>query len=136
VLGLATIDLSDLESFVPTRIHFNGGYRFNQNEDRGYGIFDPNNPDSSGFNPPGYPFSPIGGQTTYNDAAMFNTAIEFPAPQVTFFVEFDWQKLINIEIPAGASVSASTYTLSPGVEFKGSGGTAIELGADINLQRR
>jgi outer membrane protein OmpA-like peptidoglycan-associated protein len=133
VMGLATIDLSDLESFVPTRIHFNGGYRFNQNETRGYGIFNPNNPDSSGFNPPGYPFSPAGKQTTYNDAAIFNTAIEFPAPQVTFFVEFDWQKLINMEIPAGLKVSPSTYTLSPGVEFKGSGGTAIELGADINL---
>lgn len=60
VMGLATIDLSDLQSFVPTRIHLNAGYRFNQNEEKGYGIFDPTNPDSSGFNPPGYPPSPRG----------------------------------------------------------------------------
>ena len=133
VLGLATIDLSDLQTFVPTRIHLNGGWRFNQNEDRGYGIFDPENPDSSGFNPPGYPFSPAGEQTTYNDTAILNAAIEFPAPQVTFFVEFNWEKLINVDIPADAKISASTYTLSPGVEFKGSGGAALELGADINL---
>lgn len=134
VLGLATLDLSDLQSFVPTRIHLNGGYRFNQNEDRGYGIFDPADPDSSGFNPPGYPISPPGSKTSYNDAALFNAAIEFPAPQVTFSVEFDWQKLINVDIPAGSNVSASTYTLTPAVEFKGSGGnTSVEMAADINL---
>jgi outer membrane protein OmpA-like peptidoglycan-associated protein len=132
VLGLATIDLSDLQSFVPTRIHFNGGYRFNKNEDRGYGIFDPNFPDSSGFNPPGYPAVPGTESDSYNDALLFNAAIEFPAPSVTFFVEFDMMKLSNVDIPASANLNASTYTLTPGVEFK-SGASSLELGADINL---
>jgi outer membrane protein OmpA-like peptidoglycan-associated protein len=132
VLGLATIDLSDLQSFVPTRIHFNGGYRFNKQEERGYGIFDPNFPDSSGFNPPGYPAVPDGESDSYNDALLFNAAIEFPAPSVTFFVEFDMQKLSNVDIPASANLNASTYTLTPGVEFK-SGASSLELAADINL---
>jgi outer membrane protein OmpA-like peptidoglycan-associated protein len=132
VMGLATIDLSDLETFVPTRMHVNAGYRFNTNEDRGYGIFDPENPDSSGFNPPGYPSVPADQNDSYNDAFVFDAAIEFPAPQVTFFLEFDWQKLLNVELPADAGVSTSTYTLSPGVEFRG-GSSSFEVGADINL---
>ncbi|HEX6791931.1 MAG TPA: OmpA family protein [Candidatus Krumholzibacteria bacterium] len=132
VMGLGTIDLSDLETFVPTRIHVNAGYRFNTNEDEGYGIFLPEHPDSLGFNPPGYPPVPDNENDSYNDAFLFDAAIEFPAPQVTFFLEFDWQKLINVTVPDGANVSTSTYTLSPGVEFKG-GASSFELGADINL---
>lgn len=131
ILGLATIDMSDLQSFVPTRLHFNGGIRLNKNEE-GYGIFDPNFPDSSGFNPPGYPGVPTNESDSYNDAMMLNAAIEFPAPSVTFFVEFDMYKLMNVDIPANAGVNASTYTLTPGVEFKGKG-SSLELGADINL---
>ena len=133
VMGLATIDLSDLQTFVPTRMHINAGWRFNTQEEEGYGIFLPEFPDSNGFNPPGYPAVPDGENDSYNDSFQFDAAIEFPAPQVTFFVEFDWQKLLNVEIPDGAAVSASTYTLSPGVEFKGGGGSSFELGADINL---
>jgi outer membrane protein OmpA-like peptidoglycan-associated protein len=133
VMGLTTIDMSDLQTFVPTRVHVNAGYRFNANEDRGYGVFLPEFPDSSGFNPPGYPAVPDDENDSYNDAFLFDAAIEFPAPQVTFFVEFDWQKLLNVDIPDSAGVSASTYTLSPGVEFKGGGGSSLELGADINL---
>lgn len=132
VLGLATIDLSDLQSFVPTRLHFNGGYRFNKNEDFGYGIFDPDFPDASGFNPPGYPSVPSTENDSYNDNLIFNAAVEFPAPSVTFFLEFDMQKLSNVTIPDGVSVNASTYTLTPGVEFKGNK-SSLELGADINL---
>ncbi len=132
VAGLATLDLSDMQTFVPTRIHVNAGYRFNTNEERGYGIFDPESPDSSGFNPPGYPATPASENDSYNDNFLFNAAIEFPAPQVTFFVEFDWQNLLNVDVPAGSNFSASTYTLSPGVEFKGKG-SSLELGADINL---
>ena len=133
VMGLATLDLSDLETFVPTRVHVNAGYRFNTNEDRGFGIFDPERPDTNGFNPPGYPPVPDGENDSYNDLLVFDAAIEFPAPQVTFFVEFDMQKFINIDLPEGSSISTSTYTLTPGVEFKGGGGSSFEMAADINL---
>ncbi|HXV14837.1 MAG TPA: transporter, partial [Candidatus Krumholzibacteria bacterium] len=136
ILGLATIDMSDLQSFVPTRLHINAGYRLNKGEvptdSLGYGIFDPNFPDISGFNPPGYPPVPTGESDSYNDAFLFNAALEFPAPSVTFFVEFDMNQLLNVDLPANAGVNASTYTLTPGVEFKGKG-SSLELGADINL---
>ncbi len=131
-MGLATIDMSDLQSFVPTRLHVNAGYRMNKNEEFGYGIFNPDFPDTSGFNPPGYPAVPDGESDSYNDEFVFNAALEFPAPSVTFFVEFDLHQLMNVEVPANAGFNASTYTLTPGVEFKGKG-SSLELAADINL---
>jgi outer membrane protein OmpA-like peptidoglycan-associated protein len=141
-MGLATIDFTDLESFVPTRVHVNAGYRWNNNEAQGYGIFDPNFPDSTGFNPPGYPATPTAEANSYNDAFIFNAAIEFPAPQVTFFVEFDWVNLMKVAVddtllypvPENAtSLSKNTYTLSPGIEFVSESGSSLKLGGDINL---
>ncbi len=141
-LGLLTFDFTNLESFVPTRVHFNAGYRFNRNEDEGYGIFNPEDPDSSGFNPPGYPLVLPGEKNTNNDSFLFNTAVEFPAPKVTFFVEFNWEKLLNIDIDAINEalvaadlneVSENTLTLSPGIEFTTKEGSALKFGADFNL---
>jgi outer membrane protein OmpA-like peptidoglycan-associated protein len=144
-MGLATIDFTDLESFVPTRAHVNAGYRWDRNEERGYGIFAPNYPDSSGFNPPGYTKTPQGENNSYNDMFLFNTAVEFPAPNVTFFVEFDWTKLTKVDteaymqaypdrVPSDAKgVSQSTYTLTPGIEFVSESGSSLKLGGDINL---
>jgi outer membrane protein OmpA-like peptidoglycan-associated protein len=140
-MGLATLDFTDLESFVPTRVHVNLGYRWDRNEERGYGVFDPNYPDSSGFNPPGYTATPTGESNSYNDQFLFNAAVEFPAPQVTFFVEFDWVNLMNTKvedwpelIPADATgLSKNTYTLTPGIEFVSNSGSSLKLGGDINL---
>lgn len=133
VLGLLTFDFVDLESFVPTRLHFNSGYRFNKNEEEGYGIFDPVDPAASGFQPPAYPAVPEGASDSFNDLFMFNTAIEFPAPQVTFFVEFDWQKLLveKDSIPEGAT--QNTYTLTPGFAYNISKNVELKLAGDINL---
>jgi outer membrane protein OmpA-like peptidoglycan-associated protein len=142
ILGLATVDLTHLERFVPTRLHFNGGYRINRNEDDGYGIFNPEDPDASGFNPPGYPLVPPGEKNSYNDALLINGAVEFPAPQVTFFVEFNWERLMNIDIDAinefnvangMDEVSQNTLTLSPGIEFTTAEGSALKIGGDLNL---
>jgi len=140
-LGMATIDFTDLNSFVPTRLHVNAGYRWDRNEDLGYGVFNPNFPDTSGFNPPGYPPTPQGESNSYNDQFLFNAAVEFPAPQVTFFVEFDWKKLTNIDlalydalIPEDATgLSQSIYTLTPGIEFLSKSGSSLKLAGDINL---
>jgi outer membrane protein OmpA-like peptidoglycan-associated protein len=142
VLGLATIDFTDLESFVPTRLHVNAGYRWNRNEEEGYGVFAPSAPDLSGFNPPGYPATPEQESNSYNDAFLFNAAIEFPAPQVTFFVEFDWVNLMNVDaadtslyaVPDDATgLNKNTYTLTPGIEFVSESGSSLKLGGDINL---
>ncbi|MFQ5511038.1 MAG: OmpA family protein [Candidatus Krumholzibacteriia bacterium] len=132
LMGLATLDFTDLDAFVPTRFHLNAGYQWNRNETRGYGIFDPTEPDSSGFGPPSYPAVPPGQDDTYNDLFLFNAAIEFPAPQVTFFLEFDWQNFINIDsLPSG--VSDNILTLTPGISIPMANGFEITGAGDINL---
>jgi outer membrane protein OmpA-like peptidoglycan-associated protein len=130
--GLATLDLTDWESFVPTRVHVNLGYRWNRNEDDGYGVFSGENPSSSGFPPPSYPGVPAGESNAFNDLFIFNSAVEFPAPQVTFFVEFNWENLIGYSADLGDS-SASVYTITPGLALISKGGTALKLAGDINV---
>jgi len=130
--GLGTIDLTDWESFVPTRIHFNAGYRWNRNEDNGYGIFLSEFPDSNGFSPPAYPAKGVDENTSYNDAIHFNTALEFPAPQVTFFVELNWDNLFNYSVN-NSNASKSTYTVTPGLALISESGTSMKVAGDINL---
>ena len=139
-MGLATLDFTDMESFVPTRLHVNVGKRWNRNEDDGFGLFDPEMPDSFGFYPPAYPAIPVDGSgektedDSYNDIMVFNAAIEFPAPSVVFFVEFNWEWFNNIDdADIADSLSKNTYTLSPGVAFLSQGGTSLKFGGDINL---
>jgi OOP family OmpA-OmpF porin len=56
---------------------------------------------------------------------------------VSFFVEFYWEKLLNVaedSLKTGPlERSRSLLTLSPGVEFKSASGSGLKLGADINL---
>jgi len=133
LLGLLTLDFVDIEAFVPTRLHLNAGYRFNKNEKDGYGIFDPDFPDSSGFQPPAYPAVPSGESDSFNDLFVFNSAIEFPAPQVTFFVEFDWQRLLVNADSLPADATENTYTITPGLSVNLSKSMEIKAAGDINL---
>ncbi|UCG51669.1 MAG: OmpA family protein [Candidatus Latescibacterota bacterium] len=131
-MGLVTFDFVDLDAFVPTRLHLNAGYRWNKNETEGYGIFLPDFADSSGFAPPAYPAVPEGENSSYNDIFIFNSAIEFPAPQVTFFVEFDWRQFINLD-PVPSGFVKSTYTLTPGLAVNFPSGFELKTAGDINL---
>ena len=143
--GLTTVDFTEMDSFVPTRVHLNAGYKWNQNEDYGSGIFWSEKPDSSGFWPPGYPAVPDGESNSYNDAFHFNAAIEFPSPQVTFFVEFDWEQLLNLDTNADLDstsrvlpyhpdyFSKSTLMLTPGLVLVSKSGTELKAAVDINL---
>jgi outer membrane protein OmpA-like peptidoglycan-associated protein len=133
VLGLLTFDFVDLDAFVPTRLHINAGYQFNQNEKKGYGIFSPDFPEESGFPPPGYPAIPEHEGNAFNDAIIFNSAVEFPAPQVTFFVEFDWQQLKVRKDSIPSDASRNTYTLTPGLALNVSKGLELKVAGDINL---
>ena len=65
--------------------------------------------------PPAYPAVPEGESDSFNDSFLFNSAIEFPAPQVTFFVEFDWDQLMVDPDSLPEDVSRNTYTLTPGL---------------------
>ena len=142
VKGLMSLNLLDLKDFVPTRFHLNLGYRFNRNEDDGYGILYANNPDSSGFYPPAYPKSPEGAGSDFNDVMRFGAALEFLAKGSSLFIEFNWDDYLNADFvapPIGDTTtyylagSKNVYTISPGMKLVSSTGTAITLAADFSL---
>ena len=137
--GLLTLNLVDMKNFVPTRLHLNLGYRFNRNEDAGYGIFYANNPDSSGFYPPAYPRSPEGKGTNFNDVLQFGAGLEFLAKESSLFVEFTWDDYLNADfLPADTATyylagNKNIYTITPGVKLVSSTGVAMTLAADFSL---
>ena len=132
-MGLATLDFTDVNSFVPTRVHVNAGYKWNRNEAEGYGSFLGDYPDSAGFWLPNYPAS-SGFSETFNDEFMFNAAVEFPSPKINLFVEFQWDQFLNVDdsqVPAG--FSKSTYWLTPGVAVPFGNGFEMKGAGDFNL---
>jgi len=141
VKGLVTLDFTDIESFVPTKLHCNVGYRFNRNEKLGYGIFYPNNPNLSGFYPPGYPEVPDDESDNFNDLLMFGAGVEFLAKNASLFLEFNWDKLLNADYsdidPAIAeSFNQSMYSITPGVSLVSENGVGVTLAADFNLNSK
>ncbi len=139
VKGLVTLKLVDMKKFVPTKLHLNLGYRFNRNEDAGYGILYANNPDSSGFYPPAYPRSPEGKGANFNDVLRFGTGLEFLAKESSLFVEFTWDNYLNADfLPADTAGyylagNKNVYTITPGVKLLSSTGAGITLAADFSL---
>jgi outer membrane protein OmpA-like peptidoglycan-associated protein len=140
--GLLTFNLVDAKKFVPMKLHLNLGYRFNRNEEAGYGILYANNPDSSGFYPPAYPKSPKGKGTNFNDVLQFGTGLEFLAKQSSLFVEFTWDDYLNADFvapPIGDTTSyylagnKNIYTITPGVKLVSSNGVGLTLAADFSL---
>jgi len=137
VKGLFTFDFSQTENFVPTKLHFNVGYKFNKNEKYGYGIFYANNPDSSGFYPPAYPPVPPGEKENFNDMFEFGTGIEFIAKNTSLFLEFKWDNFLNAGYSDTTSEfylpgNTSIYTITPGIAYRSENG-GLTLAADFNL---
>ncbi|UCF04584.1 MAG: OmpA family protein [bacterium] len=135
VKGLITLDFTKVEAFLPTRLHFNVGYRFNRNEDDGYGITNFNNPDLSGFYPPGYPPVPDGESNNFNDLFQFGTGLEFRVGMARLFAEFAWDQLINADLPEDypGGLNKSVYTLTPGASIASESGVGVLIAGDINL---
>jgi outer membrane protein OmpA-like peptidoglycan-associated protein len=142
IKGLMSVNLLDLKDFVPTRLHLNLGYRYNRNEDDGYGILYANNPDSSGFYPPAYPKTPEGAGSNFNDCMRFGAGLEFLAKGSSLFVEFLWDNYLNadfVEPAAGDTTSyylpgnKNVYTITPGVKLVSSSGAAVTLAADFSM---
>ncbi|MBN1163822.1 MAG: thrombospondin type 3 repeat-containing protein, partial [Candidatus Krumholzibacteriota bacterium] len=134
--GLFTLDLTDLESFVPTKLHINAGYKFNKNEDFGYGILNTNNPNTSGYYPPAYPAVKTGGNNNFNDIFQFGTGVEFILKNARLFLEFKWDDFLNANYAAEDSVyfsSKNLYTLTPGISLVSGKGVGILLALDVNV---
>ncbi len=137
VKGLLSFDFPGNAKFVPVRLHFNVGYRFNRNEDEGYGILYANNPDSTGFYPPAYPLSPEGESDGFNDLFQFGAGIEFLAMGSSLFAEFTWDSYLNADFSEGDAYylpgNKSIYTITPGIKLLSEKGGGATFAADINL---
>ncbi|HSG28431.1 MAG TPA: hypothetical protein VLA34_08115, partial [Candidatus Krumholzibacterium sp.] len=140
VTGLLTFDLTDLQSFVPTKLHMNFGYMFNRNEEDGYGILYENNPNLSGFYRPAYPAVPDEGYgDNFNDLFTFGTGLEFILKNTRLFVEFNWDNFIKADdayfeaLPEGGNYNRNMYTLTPGISFVSNKGVGVMGAIDLNL---
>ncbi len=136
ITGLFTLDFMDVEEFVPTKIHLNTGYRFNRNEEQGYGILNTNNPNTSGFYPPAYPAVPVGKGDNFNDLFTLGTGVEFVLKNARLFMEFNWDEFINADYEEADSVAHTNknmYTLSWGISIASEKGVGIMLAMDHNL---
>jgi outer membrane protein OmpA-like peptidoglycan-associated protein len=137
--GLLTFDVPDSKSFVATRLHLNLGYRFNGNEEDGYGILYANNPDSSGFYPSAYPKSPEDRGDNFNNVVQFGAGLEFLARQSSLFMEFTWDNFRSADfLPADTATyylegSKDVYTLTPGVKLVSENGIGLMLATDFSL---
>lgn len=130
--GLLTVDLSNQTRFLPTKLHLNAGYRFNRNEEEGFGILDENDPDRSGFPYPAYPAVPEDESDSFNDLFTFNTGLEFIVGQANLFVEFNWDNYINADYDS-AAWDKSVYTITPGLSVTSSNGVGVILALDVDL---
>jgi outer membrane protein OmpA-like peptidoglycan-associated protein len=139
VKGLLTFNFLEMKSFVPTKLHVNLGYRFNKNEEDGYGILYANNPDSSGFYPSAYPKTPEGKGNNFNDVLRFGAGLEFLAKKSSLFVEFTWDNFLNADFTLADTAtyylagSKHLYTITPGVKLISEDGVGVTLAADFNL---
>lgn len=134
--GLLTLDLADLENFVPTKLHLNLGYRFNRNEDSGYGVLNTDNPNLSGFYPPAYPAVPEGMSDNFNDLLTFGTGLEFILMNARLFLEFNMDNFLNAEYEDDESIeltSRKTYTITPGLSYTAQNGAGFLTAIDLNL---
>ena len=137
--GLATLSLTDMKSVVPTKLHLNIGYKFNRNEDNGYGVLYANNPDSSGFYPPAYPKVPAGKTASFNDLFTLGTGLEFLMHSSRLFVEFQWEKFMNADFSGTDTASyylagnRNIYTITPGVSLLSKEGVGLTFAVDFNL---
>ncbi|HUV35466.1 MAG TPA: OmpA family protein [Patescibacteria group bacterium] len=149
IKGLLTLDFTKTERFVPTKLHFNAGYRFNKNEEQGYGVLYANNPDVSGFYYPGYPVVPEDESDNFNDAFEFGTGVEFIMRNVRLFCEFKWDNFMNADIEEGDTLfyvyneedtiryqgysNPNVYTITPGISITSETGVGVMAAVDFNL---
>lgn len=130
--GVMTVDLADIEKFVPIRLHFAGGYRWNQNETDGLATKSLEDVASGGFWPPSYPAVPAGESSRWNDHVPVRGAIEFNTRVLDLFTEFSADILFDID---RLTFSDNFVFLTQGALIKFRNGMNLKLAADVSLQR-
>jgi hypothetical protein len=129
--GLLTFDLTDLQSFVPARLHFNCAYQWNRNELDGFGLAPLDSIPAGGFWPPAYPPQPPLSKTEFNDAVLYRGAIEFATSRATLFTEFSLDQFFSIP---GIEWNDNPVLVTPGAVVHFRNGIDLMGAVDISLQ--
>jgi hypothetical protein len=129
--GLLTLDFSWMERFPATRLHFNGAYRWNRNE-QGFGLARAEDPRRGGFWPPAAAPVPPGGAAEDNDQTLWRAAVEFSTRVVTLFTELAFDDSPRLD---GVRRRDHPWLLTPGALVKFRNGLNLKGAVDLSLQR-
>jgi hypothetical protein len=129
--GLLTLDFSRNESFLPVRVHLNGGYRWNRNEETGVGLAPLEDIAAGGFWPPAYPAVPRGFGTRFNDAVPLGFGVEFSTRILILFSELTLDLHPNLD-EAEWQDNPLQWTQGAVVQFRS--GFDLRAAVDISLQ--
>ena len=129
--GLLTVDLTKLQHFVPTRLHLNGGYRWNRNEARGVGMAPLDSLRQGGFWPPAYPPLTPGASPSKNDALLLGVGLEFITSAIDIFTEFSMDLRPHLQ---GVEFADNVLFLTQGATVKFQRGIDLKLAASVSLQ--
>ncbi len=129
--GLLTLDFSNLQRFVPLRVHLNGIYRWNRNEVRGVGMAPLDSLRSGGFWPPAYPGVPAGEAVQWNDQLLLRGGLEFITRPLDLFTEFSVDMLPR---SAHLQFGELPLLLTQGALVKFRNGLGVKLAAAVSLQ--
>jgi hypothetical protein len=130
--GLMTIDLTNLQSFLPTRIHFNGVYRWNRNETEGFDLGRLDRTQDQGFWPPAYPAVPVGENTTWNDQVLLRSSLEFSTRVLSLFTEFSMDLTPSV---THLEVRDNPIWITQGALLKFRNGFNLKAAVDVSLQK-
>jgi outer membrane protein OmpA-like peptidoglycan-associated protein len=129
--GLVTIDLTDLEPFLPTRLHLNGTYRLNRNERTGVGLAPLDDIGRGGFWPPAYPPVPLGEQESWNDQLVWRGGLEFSTRVLGLATEFTVEDFPNVP---GTSWRDNPVYLTQSAVLRFRNGLDLAGSVDLSLQ--
>jgi hypothetical protein len=130
--GLVTFDWAGRESFLPVRIHLNGGYRWNRNESDGVGLAPLDRITSGGFWPPAYPGGGPSAATRFNDAVPLAVGIEFATRILELSSELTWELHPELE---GVGGREEPLQWTQGAVLKFRNGLDLRAAVAISLQR-
>jgi hypothetical protein len=117
---------------VPIRVHLNGIYRWNRNEEHGVGMAPLDSLQAGGFWPPAYPAVPAGDEVQVNDQLLLRAGLEFVTRPLDLFTEFSVDMLPRMSQLAFEELP---LLLTQGALVKFRNGLGVKLAADVSLQQ-
>jgi hypothetical protein len=126
-----TLDFSSFERWPPTRVHFNGSYRWIRDE-QGYGLATADDPRQGGFWPPAAAPVPPGGSARDNDQVAWRAGVEFSTRVLILFTEVAFDDSPRLD---GVRVRDHPWLVTPGAVIKFRNGLNLTGALDLSVQR-